>query len=200
MPHPYSTCTTRARSSYRLATLLLIVMLPLSGCKEVTTSDLEIRKGLAYLKDGYALYSGPVKEFYKNSDGTDGKLMLEGTYSKGLKTDVWTTYGWNGEKSTVKYEEGLEEGLAEEFDTNGMVQRSINYTKGKRHGYSSEYDAKGQIINQVYYRHGFAGRPPLSRKMENKEEEAEEMSTRELEEKLYGKRQKSMIDYIMELF
>ncbi|MBF0110019.1 MAG: hypothetical protein HQL76_12675 [Magnetococcales bacterium] len=180
--------------------LLLFGSLFISGCKEVTTSDIEIRKGVAYLKDSFTPYSGPVKGYYQNSDGTNGKLMVEGTYVQGLKFDVWTTFGWNGEKSTVKYENGLEEGAAEQYDSNGKLLRSISYSKGKRHGYSNEYDESGKPVRQVFYRHGTIHGPPNPKKGEGKEEETVELNARELEEKLYGKRQKSMMEYIMEFF
>lgn len=181
---------------YRVHLLLfLMALLSLAGCKEVTVSDIEVRNGVAYLKGGFDPYSGPVKEYYKNPDDTNSKLMLEGTYSGGLKTDVWTTYGWNGEKSTVKYENGLEEGTAEEFFPDGQIKRTIEYTKGRRNGMSIDYDTKGIKINQLFYRNGFIERPPTK-----SQGGAAQKETDDTQDKMYGKKQITIIDYIMGLF
>ncbi|HIJ83693.1 MAG: hypothetical protein HW380_2838 [Magnetococcales bacterium] len=202
LPFPPTHATRTVASTRLLANLLLVLMLALtlSGCKEVTTSDIEIRKGVAYIKNKTEPYSGPIKGYFKKTDGTNGKLMLEGTYSNGLKFDVWTTYGWNGEKSVVKYEAGLEEGLAEEFYLDGSLKRTIAYSKGKRNGFTSDYAPDGQVSRQLYYRKGLAGRLPSAKKSEGKGGESEEMDPNEIEEKLYGKRQKSMLEYIIEWF
>ncbi|MBF0134269.1 MAG: hypothetical protein HQL75_16995 [Magnetococcales bacterium] len=182
---------------YRIPLLLfLMALFSLAGCsQEVIVSDIEVRNGVAYLKGSFDPYSGPVKEYYKNPDDTNSKLMLEGTYSRGLKTDVWTTYGWNGEKSTVKYEEGLEEGTAEEFFPDGKMKRTIAYSKGRRNGMSIDYDTKGNKIHQFYYRNGFIEPPPSTRK-----EGARQKETDDTHDKMYGKKQITIIDYIMGLF
>ncbi|HAT50414.1 MAG: hypothetical protein HQL07_07555 [Nitrospirae bacterium] len=176
--------------------LFLLVIFSLAGCKgEVTVSDLEVRNGVAYLKGGFDPYSGSVRDYYKNADDTNNKLMLEGTYSRGLKTDVWTTYGWNGEKSTVKYEGGLEEGTAEEYFPDGKMKRTIAYSKGRRNGMSIDYDTQGTKIHQFYYRNGFIEPPPSTRKEGSRQAEVDDGH-----DKMYGKKQITMIDYIMGLF
>lgn len=182
-------------------TLGLFMVVFLYGCKEVAYSDIEIRKGVAYIKGDSKPYSGPIKNYYKNPDGTNGKLLLEGHYSKGLKNEVWTTYSWNGEKSVVKYLDGLEEGTAFEYYPGDAVKRSRDYHKGKLHGYSIEYDSKGFAGKQLYYANGFVAKPPIKTKGGEKEGESggsEHLSEKELEEKIYGKREKTMMEYIGE--
>ncbi|MBF0421975.1 MAG: hypothetical protein HQL73_03175 [Magnetococcales bacterium] len=192
-----------ALQSWSWLLIMVCGVLLLSGCKEITSSDLEIRSGVAYLKDGTTPYSGPIKDYYKNQDGSNGKLLQEGSYNRGLKHDVWTTYKWNGEKSVVKFEAGLEEGSAEEYYPDGAIKRQVGYSKGKLNGFSSEYDTKGKVGRQIYYTNGFISHPPSPRKGESKSEEGgavEESGPTTIEEKLYGKRKKSMMEYIKEMF
>lgn len=177
--------------------LFLMALFSLAGCgQEVTISDIDVRNGVAYLKGSFDPYSGPVKEYYKNPGDTNNKLMVEGTYSRGLKTDVWTTYGWNGEKSTVKYENGLEEGTAEEYFPDGQMKRTIAYSKGRRNGMSIDYDTKGNKLHQFYYRNGFIEPPPTTHRGGEHKENADE----ETHDTVYGKKQITIIDYIMGLF
>lgn len=176
--------------------LFLMATLSLASCKEVTVDDIEIKKGVACLKGSLNPYSGPIKEYFKNPDGTNNKLMLEGIYSKGLKTEVWTTYGWDGEKSTVKYEAGLEEGTAEEFLPDGRIKRSIAYSKGRRNGISVDYDAKGTKLHQLFYLNGFIVPPPIPRKGEP-HKEGEEVETHD---EPFGKKHITITDYIKGLF
>lgn len=182
--------------------LMLAVCVPLSGCKETSTADLDFRAGVAYLKDTSNPYSGPIKDYFKKPDGSNGKLMQEGFYNRGLKHDVWTSYKWNGEKTVTKFEAGLEEGVSEEFYPEGSIKRQVGYSKGKLNGFTSDYDTKGKVGRQIYYTNGFITHPPNPRKTESKGEEGGEEAHEQtsIEEKLYGKRKKTMMDYIKEMF
>ncbi len=184
------------------AGLLLAVSIPLSGCKETSTSDLDFRGGVAYVKDTTKPYSGPIKDYYKKPDGSPGKLLQEGFYNRGLKHDVWTSYKWNGEKTVTKFDAGLEEGVSEEFYPEGTIKRQVGYSKGKLNGFTSDFDTKGKVGRQIYYTNGFISHPPNPRKSESKGEEGGEEGHHEqtsIEEKLYGKRKKTMMDYIKEM-
>ncbi|MEG3638770.1 toxin-antitoxin system YwqK family antitoxin [Magnetococcus sp. PR-3] len=146
---------TRVKTKHKRALLVMSLGLMLAACGPTEFSDLELRKGRAYLKGSLAPYSGPVVAFYPaKEEGADRKIYMEGLYANGLRDGTWTTYRTNGSKIEDKYVFGRRNGQIKRFDSRGKVRSEESYFNGRRHGGAVYYKKDGKVARNLYYQEG----------------------------------------------
>lgn len=75
---------------------------------------------------GYLLH-GQYKVYDKKNH-----LLVQGSFNKGLKTEVWKYWSSNGSlKEVIQWKEGLLNGNHELYNLEGSVVLSLKYRKGK---------------------------------------------------------------------
>ncbi len=192
------------RSKSRLLSLALIMILSmgLAGCdNEITMDDLETRYGRAYVKGQRTPFSGAIKQYYdpENEDKDARKVFREGFYVNGLKEDKWITYKWSGAKVETPYVNGRKEGVEKTFYSTGEPKREQRFFDGLPNGNDVHFNRQKEITLQLFYRNGVVGPPPPNRKAELKIAEEEEIAKQKRNERLFGKRQKSWMEHVMDM-
>lgn len=89
----------------------------------------------------------------------NGKMILDGTFEKGVMTGKWTAY--NPDNGRVIWraaiENGLENGDVEGFDpSTGNLLYKLGFKAGLKDGESVYYDASGNKVAQIHFT---AGKP-----------------------------------------
>ena len=139
-----------------LLPLFAILLALLAGCSETEMSDLTIRNGLAYKKDGGGLYSGSVTSYFPQTEKekenkVERRVAKEGTYENGRKIGDWTTRHWNGDYQKIPYENGKRHGNAKWYYADEGIKREQRYANNMMHGGGAFYDANGALTKQVFY-------------------------------------------------
>ncbi|MBF0455083.1 MAG: hypothetical protein HQL72_09765 [Magnetococcales bacterium] len=181
---------------------LFLVSLMVTGCKEITMEDLETRHGVTYVKGSKTPFTGMVKSYYssESDDPEDRKVFREGSYLEGYKNDKWMTYKWDGGRIETPYKSGRIEGIVKTFYSTGEPKREQRFFDGKPHGNDIHFSKDNVRTLQIFYRHGVPGAPPPSRKAEIKMEEEEIEAAQKRDERLFGKRNKSWMEHVLEMF
>jgi hypothetical protein len=183
--------------------LLLFLGLSLSGCnEEITLINLETRYGVTYIKGSKTPFTGPIVGYYDKEleDKEKRKIYKEGIYVNGYKDDKWFTYKWNGVRIETPYKSGRIEGIQKTFYSTGEPKREQRFFDGKPHGNDIHFSKDNVRTLQIFYRHGVPGAPPPSRKAEIKMEEEEIIAAQKRDDRLFGKRQKSWIEHVIDMF
>jgi antitoxin component YwqK of YwqJK toxin-antitoxin module/tetratricopeptide (TPR) repeat protein len=88
-----------------------------------------------------------VKHYYSN-----GRLLSEGKFAKGVKVGNWKQYHRAGMVQAVfNYADGKFDGLQEEFFNNGKRKIVTAYKAGERDGYSEEFYSTGVKQKEGWY-------------------------------------------------
>lgn len=188
---------------FRLIPLTFLIAVTLMGCdKEITMVDLETRYGRAYIKGGKVPFNGPIKAYYDPDaeDKDSRKLYREGFYVDGFKDDKWITYKWSGARVETPYTSGVKEGVEKTFYSTGEPKREQRFFDGRPNGNDVHFNRQKEITLQLFYRHGVVGAPPPNRKAEIKIAEAEALAVEKRNERLFGKRQKTWMEHVMDMF
>lgn len=185
--------------------LTLLWGVALTGCqKEVVMEDLVTRNGVAYVKGSRIPFTGPIKSYY-DEDALDKpieerRVYQEGIYLNGRKTDKWITYKWDGGRIETPYVNGVKEGVEKTFYNTGEPKREQRFFDGHPNGNDVHFSKDNVRTLQIFYRHGHPGAPPPNRKAEMKMEEEEKAAAKKRDERLFGVRQKSWMEHVMDLF
>jgi antitoxin component YwqK of YwqJK toxin-antitoxin module len=166
--------------------LLMAFAILTIGCGEkksdgVNSDELEVREGVAYLKNSDSPYTGKYFEFHDNGqkkseenykDGKyDGLTVYwyenggkagEGNFKDGKPDGLTVSWHENGQKKTeINYKDGKYDGPAVGWHDNGQKEGEINF--GKQHGLSVLWHKNGQKKAEGNYKDG----TPISEKFWN---------------------------------
>ncbi|MDB4551512.1 toxin-antitoxin system YwqK family antitoxin [Akkermansiaceae bacterium] len=136
--------------------LLLMAFAVLTiGCGEKKSEDvnhdeLEVREGVAYLKNSDSPYTGKVFEFHDN-----GQKKSEGNYKDGKQDGHDVTWYDNGQKrSEGNYKDGKLHGDVRGWHENGQKMENATYKKGKPDGRSLAWHENGQMKSETNWKNG----------------------------------------------
>ncbi|MDA7509052.1 toxin-antitoxin system YwqK family antitoxin [Akkermansiaceae bacterium] len=125
------------------------------GCGEKKSEDvnhdeLEVREGVAYLKNSDSPYTGKVFEFHDN-----GQKKSEGNYKDGKQDGHDVTWYDNGQKrSEGNYKDGKVHGPVVIWYENGQKRSEGNYKDGKLHGDGRGWHENGQKNFESEWKNG----------------------------------------------
>src|SRR5258706_16363443 len=102
----------------------LLILLILTSCKlKDDTIHIEVRNGLAFIKETSELYSGTRTEYFKN-----GKIAFSAPYENGIRNGTTTWFYENGKKKsegqTIK---GEKEGEWKAWFEDGKLSMESTY-------------------------------------------------------------------------
>ena len=141
----------KTKTKIVLSVLCLLVMtLLFAGGDEISTKDLQLIDGVAYLPNQDTPYTGDVVDYFvrskrvtlvgKMKDVVDDllrskRISQEGKMKDGLKSEWWTTYRGHAQKQSMSYyEDGKKQGFCYTYHKNGRVKSKEYYWDGKRSG------------------------------------------------------------------
>jgi antitoxin component YwqK of YwqJK toxin-antitoxin module len=111
-----------------------------------------------YDEEGMIKSEGNRKNFELDSTwkfyGEEGKLALEITYKNGKKNGIRKTYR-EGEYYTENFVNDVKQGMSMYYYPDGKLHKSIPFVNGLEQGIAREFDTNGRIIQIQEYRKGF---------------------------------------------
>lgn len=153
--------------------LVVLGLLLLTACSGdgsgVSSADLEMKKGLYYLKGSKFAFSGTVVDYFPTKNRREKRRIYRtGRISGGRKDGDWVTYAWGGGALTEPYDRGRLNGNVERTHDNGQLIQRTTYVNNRRHGPDIRWDWKGDRISHNHYRNGSQVRPPRKGKKTTK--------------------------------
>ncbi|MEH6487150.1 toxin-antitoxin system YwqK family antitoxin [Hyphomonas oceanitis] len=132
---------------FALAALAATILL-LSACtKEVDTSELVVRNGIAFEINSQTPFTGNAKTFYAN-----GQLAIQSSYVEGVASGRFEHWYDNGTLSIkCVNKSGALEGLCTTWHENGQLRDEVNYIEGEKNGLSKTWFENGQLEEEVNY-------------------------------------------------
>ena len=93
---------------------------------------------------------------FKSYDEAQGKLVSEGSYSKGTQNGLWKYFYPGGviANRELSYKEGKLDGSSKEFSRRGELKSEINYKSNKKNGNMKVFSNRGKLILHVVYKNG----------------------------------------------
>ena len=83
--------------------------------------------------------------------GTDGKVIQQGDYYKGVRSGTWTEYYPNGVIKTISgYRDGKLHGTYLSIDNRGGLIEKVDFVEGKKSGVYYKYE-RGKIVHEMTY-------------------------------------------------
>ena len=112
----------------------------------VNDNELEERKGIRYLKNSNAPYTGKVFILYEN-----GQRMGEGTLKDGKPHGLVLQWHKNGQKeSELNFKDGTVDGLFTKWHENGQKQLEVSWKDGEEVEGSAKYwNSKGEPVDTI---------------------------------------------------
>ena len=132
--------------------LLIAITILAVGCSGkdeldgVNDNELEERKGIRYLKNSDAPYTGKVFILYEN-----GQRMGEGTLKDGKPHGLVLQWHKNGQKeSELNFKDGTVDGLFTKWHENGQKQLEVSWKDGEEVEGSAKYwNSKGEPVDTI---------------------------------------------------
>ena len=151
----YSKPSNNSATSTLKHLLLMAFAILTIGCGEKKSEDvnhdeLEVREGVAYLKNSDSPYTGKVFEFHDN-----GQKKLEAGYKDGKYDGPAVSWHENGQKdSEGNNKDGKLYGPAVVWYGNGQKKAEANYKDGKVHGPAVAWYENGQKLQVAEFKDG----------------------------------------------
>ena len=138
------------RIEYSRWFLFLLILLTIISCsRKMPSQDIQIRKGIVYIKGHEEPYTGYV--IGKSDEGYRNKICsFKKQYKKGLLHGRSLFYYENGKLESIEpYKEGKLHGVVTRYYETGQKKARIHFVYGKRGGMRGEifWDENGKIRN-----------------------------------------------------
>ena len=116
----------------------------------VNGEEIEVRKGIMYLKGSDTPYTGKVFGLHKN-----GQKSGEANYKDGKADGLGVSWYENGQKeSEVNFKDGNFDGLVVEWHENGQKAIEKNFKNGKPDGLLVNWHENGQKAYEANFKDG----------------------------------------------
>ena len=151
----YSKLSNKSFTATMKHLLLMAFAILTIGCGEkksedVNLDELEVREGVAYLKNSDSPYTGKVFEFHDN-----GQKKSEGNRKDGKLHGPAVTWHENGQKEAeANNKDGKFDGPLVNWYDNGKKRFEANYKDGKQHGDATGWYENGQKSFESEWKNG----------------------------------------------
>ena len=118
--------------------------------ENVDYNELEARKGIIYLKDSDAPYTGKMFRLYKN-----GQKKYEGQFRNGRQDGLYMEWHENGNKKRVSnFKEGKLDGLQTYWYENGKKEAESQFKNSKQNGEVKRWYENGKMWCKLNWKNG----------------------------------------------
>ncbi|HOZ70556.1 MAG TPA: tetratricopeptide repeat protein [Chitinophagaceae bacterium] len=116
----------------------------------ISYSKLVERQGIVYMINSETPFTGKTFQLHSN-----GQKEFEGSYMKGVKNSLWTSWYSNGQKEFVgNYKNGNYDGRIRKYTFNGQTIVDAGYTNGILQGKCTLYYDDGSMKFNGWYEKG----------------------------------------------
>ena len=83
-----------------------------------------------------------------------GQIIKKQYFLEGVPHGIYGDYKFGRATKEVNYNNGMMDGIYQEFYNNGKLQRSITYTNGEMDGPMKYYNEEGEVTLEYSYKNG----------------------------------------------